>query len=803
MKNKNRNNINILNKKECTGCSVCEQVCPHNCIKMIETNEGFNYPVVDEKLCTDCSLCVKKCHALNDNFKNDFEQEFYDIRANDEIRMKSSSGGMFTLIADYVLENGGFVCGASWRADWLGVEHIIIDDKKDLDKLRCSKYVESSLGNIFSEIKKLLNENKLVLFSGTPCQVSALNFYLGKDYENLITVDLLCNSVVPQKVWRKYLRETFSDNDIKDIEYIAFRNKNKFGWDPAHGIYIKFKYGEYVSYGIDNLYIKLFLRHISVKEECLHCKYRKFERAGDITIGDYWGVEDNDDKGVSLILVNSIKGKKVFEKLNRLNFKYKRVYNVSNGGLENFGNSFGNRKYFFENIDKENFEVLYNNSIKFDIGLIGFWFAGNYGAIFTYYALYRLLENEGFSIAIINTNTLNKETKDFFIGYGIGIEFAKKHYEYIIDYYDDYNTLKKLNEECDIFITASDQLWNRNITDFFTTKNTRNIYFLDFVDNDKKKIAISTSIGDINTFLHNDKSELILKKYYLKQFDSISLREKSGADYIKNNFNIDADNILDPVFLLDINEYENLINKTTLNENDYKNGEYIFCYFYNVEFFIDKVKIIADKLNKKIIVSTLKEPAEDWLLFVKNADFVITDGFHGTCFSIIFNKKFICVRNDYYQSDLNRIKDILSKVQLENRVIPSLEMVINSFKILTDEIDYNKVHNIIDKEKDFSIKWIKNALNKPKKNFNPKNDIINYLIEENIEKDIKINNLLKSYNEKQNWIKLFGIYNTKKYLIFYFFGIKISIKMNEERVNKLAWWIPIRKWRDGFRNKFK
>ena len=99
--------------------------------------------------------------------------------------------------------------------------------------------------------------------------------------------------------------------------------------------------------------------------------------------------------------------------------------------------------------------------------------------------------------------------------------------------------------------------------------------------------------------MHNDKSELILKKYYLKQFDSISLREKSGADYIKNNFNIDADNILDPVFLLDINEYENLINKTTLNENDYKNGGYIFCYFYNIEFFIDKVKIIADKLNKK------------------------------------------------------------------------------------------------------------------------------------------------------------------------------------------------------------
>lgn len=222
------NNINILDKKECTGCSVCAQVCPHNCIKMIETKEGFHYPVIDEKLCTDCGLCVKKCHALNDNFKTDFNQEFYNVRANDEIRMKSSSGGMFTLIADYVFENNGFVCGASWRKDWLGVEHIIIDDKKDFGKLRYSKYMESSLGNIFSEIKKLLNDKKLVLFSGTPCQVSALNFYLGRDYENLITVDLLCNSVVPQKVWRKYLLDKF--NDTAKIEYISFRDKKALGW---------------------------------------------------------------------------------------------------------------------------------------------------------------------------------------------------------------------------------------------------------------------------------------------------------------------------------------------------------------------------------------------------------------------------------------------------------------------------------------------------------------------------------------------------------------------------------------------
>ena len=302
--------------------------------------------------------------------------------------------------------------------------------------------------------------------------------------------------------------------------------------------------------------------------------------------------------------------------------------------------------------------------------------------------------------------------------------------------------------------------------------------------------------------MHNGKSELILTKYYLSKFNSISLREKSGADYIKNNFNIEAENILDPVFLLDINEYENLIKNSTLNKNDYKNDKYIFCYFYNREY-IDKANIIANKLNKKIIVSTIQEPAEDWLLLVKNADFIITDGFHGTCFSIIFNKKFICVRNDYYQSDLNRIKDILVKVKLENRVIPSLDIAIDNLKILTDEINYKEISNIINIEKDISIKWIKDALKKPKKKYDYNSDVINYLIKENKDKEIEIHYLRNCIDEKQNWIKLFGIYNTKDYLMFYLFGIKISLKINEKNINKIAWWIPVRKWRDNFRNKFK
>ncbi len=357
------NSIYILNKEECTGCCVCYHVCPHDAIEMVETKEGFHHPLINEDKCTNCGLCVKKCHVLNDNFKTDFKQQIYDVRANDEIRMKSSSGGMFSLLANYVLENNGYVCGVSFTEDWLGAEHIIINDKKDLCKLRGSKYIESNLGNTFLEIKKLLNEKRQVLFSGCPCQVSALYSYLGKDYNNLITVDLFCKSNIPQKVWKKYLKELFIDDEIKNIEHISFRDKEKFGW--VRGMYIRLKNNkEYLKTKDECIYNILFTEDISVKTECLKCKYRKYERVGDISIGDYWGAKDDDKKGISLVIINTKKCIDIFDKIND-ELKYNSINSfadISNSGFEDNIFLYHNRKYFFDNLDKEDLKTLYEKS---------------------------------------------------------------------------------------------------------------------------------------------------------------------------------------------------------------------------------------------------------------------------------------------------------------------------------------------------------------------------------------------------------------------------------------------------------
>ncbi|WP_157149800.1 polysaccharide pyruvyl transferase family protein [Brachyspira pilosicoli] len=827
------NSIDILKKTECTGCSVCEKVCPYNAIEMIETKEGFHYPLIYKNKCTNCGLCVKKCHALNNNFKTDFNQEIYDVRANDDIRMKSSSGGMFTILANYVLENNGYVCGASFSKDWLGVEHIIINSKTDLDKLRGSKYIESSLGNIFIEIRKLLREEKQVLFSGCPCQVSALYSYLGKDYDNLITVDLLCNSVVPQKVWKKYLNELFTDEEIKNIEYISFRDKEKFGWNADHKIYIKLYDKEYISRGCHDIYMQSFLKHLSVKEECLHCKYRKYKRVGDISIGDYWGVKDNDNKGVGLTLINTEKAKYIFDIINS-SFVYKDVtlMKPSNGGLNGKLKIEGSRKYFFDNFDRESFNELALNSNRIDVCLIGFWPAHNYGAILTYYALYKLLESWNFSILVLDSFYKNTPSYDSCIK-GIGVKFAKKHYNNITSTLSK-EELYKLNKQCNIFITASDQLWNQKLAEVNTYKNTEHakyLYFLDFVDTDKKKIAIATSIGDNCSDLYSNHRELKIIKYYLSLFDHISMREKEGVFFFNKKLNLKADFILDPVFLVDKKEYDNLCNNEKIEIDDY-----IFCYVYNKKYVEKIVNKIAIKLNKKVIFSSYTEygfidDVERWLYLIKNASSIITDGFHGICFSIIYNKPFLCLRWDYHESNLNRINSLLSLFNIKDRVVPISDSLLDENNLINYKfllyMDYSNINKTLEIEKKKSLNWIKNAI-KSKKEINDfKDDIINLLIDENnyltsllntykIEFEKEIYNINESLNNTantifnkisnnglNNWIKLFGIYNDINYIYLYLFGIKFSIKATKSNIDKISWWIPVKKWRESFRNKFR
>ena len=304
------NNISKLNKNKCTGCRMCEQLCPVNAIDMVENKEGFIEPRLNESKCINCGVCAKRCPQLNDiNFYNDHlsNEEVYAAKnKNRDEQLVSSSGGIFSVIANYVLENNGVVYGATFN-DKMEVEHIGINNKNDIEKLRQSKYVQSNTRNTFKEVKTNLNNAKLVLYTGTPCQIAGLKSFLENEYDNLITVDIVCHGVPSPKLFKKYIK-WLEDKNKSKIKKYEFRNKQKFEWGGLRG-----------KNTLDPYY-KTFLNALNYREVCYNCKYANEKRISDITIADYWGVNKEhpeffDEKGVSAVFINSNKGKKYFEKV--------------------------------------------------------------------------------------------------------------------------------------------------------------------------------------------------------------------------------------------------------------------------------------------------------------------------------------------------------------------------------------------------------------------------------------------------------------------------------------------------------
>ena len=212
--------------KNCTGCSACMNVCPKKSIDISYRNSFFYEPTVDYNKCVSCKKCLSVCPALDYKTEKNKNPVFYAAYASDEMRKGSASGAVFPIIAEYILDNGGYVCGAAWTDEW-DVHHIIVDNKRDLQKLRVSKYVQSNVGYVFSDIRKLLKEGKTVLFSGTPCQNAGLKKYLGKEYSSLYTIDLICHGTPSPRIWHDYIEENFS---IKSVKEIVFRSKDD-GWN--------------------------------------------------------------------------------------------------------------------------------------------------------------------------------------------------------------------------------------------------------------------------------------------------------------------------------------------------------------------------------------------------------------------------------------------------------------------------------------------------------------------------------------------------------------------------------------------
>ena len=355
--------IEIKDKTRCMGCHACYNRCPVQAIEMVEDEKGFKYPQVNKEKCINCGLCERVCPILNQRKVENTPKAYAVKNKNEEVREKSSSGGMFSLLAEKVLQDGGVVFGVAFDENWQ-LKHIYVENIEDLQIFRGSKYLQSIVGETYSKLKDFLIEGRKVMYTGTPCQIEGLKSYLGKEYENLFTQDIICHGVPSPKVHERYLKYLRDKYKTKNIKNIIHRTKIN-GW-KNWCVNIKFDNSEYIKAHEQDPYMQAFLRNTSLRESCYNCQFKKKHRISDITLADFWGIENvtpemDDDRGTSLVIINSEKGKKIFEQIKdkiiykQVDFEEAIQYNPS---MTTSVKPDPNREKFFENLDKMPFDEL-------------------------------------------------------------------------------------------------------------------------------------------------------------------------------------------------------------------------------------------------------------------------------------------------------------------------------------------------------------------------------------------------------------------------------------------------------------
>lgn len=361
--------IQITNKSNCCGCNACTVVCPKHCISMLNDEEGFFYPKVDELHCINCGLCDKVCPIINPvtalTPRFDKLEVYAAYHNNHETRLDSTSGGVFSALAEKMFEGGGYVGGAVYNPDY-SVSHIVTNDPARLVDIRSSKYLQSYTDSLFHDVKHLLKQGEHVLVCATPCQIDGLYAYLGKEYEYLITCDFICRGVNSPKVFQKYM-EMLERQQSSKAKVIKFKDKT-FGWH-RFSMRVDFENGK--RYCKDRYHDPFFVGYLRTgnfaRPSCYECKFKGTKRKADITLADFWGIEQIDksmdqDCGTSLVMIHTEQGKQYFEqikdKITWKPFTLEQGIKVNPAYYTSMQKGKLDREFFFEAIDKLPFEEV-------------------------------------------------------------------------------------------------------------------------------------------------------------------------------------------------------------------------------------------------------------------------------------------------------------------------------------------------------------------------------------------------------------------------------------------------------------
>lgn len=352
--------IIIKNKKNCCGCATCVQLCPKQCISLIEDEEGFLYPKVDTDVCIKCGLCEKACPVLNQGVPKQPLYAYAAINRDKDIRLKSSSGGIFTIIAERVIVEGGVVFGAQFNDKW-EVEHNYTETFEGLQVFRGSKYVQSRIGESFIIAENFLKQGRKVLYSGTPCQIAGLNLFLRKPYDNLLTIDIVCHGVSSPKIWREYLTTV---SQVKDIQRISMKDKVN-SW-REYNLTIKKKGSTMSERASKNKFMLAFSQNLSLRPSCYNCPAKAGKSCSDITLADFWGIEKilpimDDGHGTSLVCAHTEKGNTYLKspsiKMVHVNYGDSIPFNAC---IERSTTEPVTRKVFWESYQSNGISTLYS-----------------------------------------------------------------------------------------------------------------------------------------------------------------------------------------------------------------------------------------------------------------------------------------------------------------------------------------------------------------------------------------------------------------------------------------------------------
>ena len=702
----------------CTGCGACENACPQGAITMKYSSRGFLVPKVDETTCIKCGKCEKTCPSLNPKYEGSKTPKFYSFCADDEIRSQSSSGGVFTLLAQFILERNGYVCGALFNED-MKLVHCVTNSWEEIKKMRGSKYLQSNVGSCYREVGELLNKDVSVLFIGTPCQVAGLNGFLKRKYDNLLTVDLLCHGTPSQLFFDAYLKEISAGREASNVE---FRSK-RFKWSWSH-ILTLFKDGTEHVGGKEDPYKRAFSGGLMSRWSCYDCKYAKYPRQGDITIGDLWSSEildpeSNDKKGTSFVFLNTEKGESVFAEIKQF-AKYCKNIPVADGEYDDIPNrvksyAYRNphRRRFLDLVKKYSFSkaVEYAMSDHYDICMPTVLLTKNMGSALTYYSLYNVLQDMGYEVKTVELAKKGDEE----VKSEAFVKTRMPEYAYPAKY-EGILSLRENNKKCDMFVIGSDQIYLQSMNDYHG-----DIFFGEWINSNKKIVAVASSFGGPGA--RGDKDYVAHLIYFLNRFSFISCREDNGVEYANETLALEKKAMwfLDPVFLCEKKHFDKLISGI----NAY-GREYIGIYILKPKDRMRKLVLkVIDKFGeldlrcidggektKEILKFDRCEyitpfPVESSLELIAHSKFFVTDSFHGVCFAIIFRKDFLVIPRDFK----DRFLSLLRRLGLENRIIEDNLSNLNedSFK----PINWEEVYSRLNWFKSECITILKNAITEP------------------------------------------------------------------------------------------